>query len=96
MRNIRKAQKIDSREHNTCLLSATPSDMTNNIISLIKKSFAKDDVIAVSLSIDASKLAQLPQIDQLSLKIVGGAAPYHYIYLPESGEEINAVLDSFK
>eukprot|EP00957_Ditylum_brightwellii_P150107 11431171-Ditylum_brightwellii.AAC.1 len=97
MRNIRKAQKqIDSREHNTCLLSVTPTDVTNNIVLLIKKSFTKDDVIVVSLSIAASNLAQLPQIDQCNLKIVGGAAPGHYIDLPESDEEINVVLDSFK
>ena len=61
----------------------------------MKKNFDKNDTVAVSVSIDASKIAPLIQIDVRNGLIVGGAAPNHCIKLPETQNEINDILDSF-
>eukprot|EP00957_Ditylum_brightwellii_P009354 707542-Ditylum_brightwellii.AAC.1 len=96
MRNIRKTQNsIGSRQHHNFLLSVTPTDMANNVVSLIKRKFTKDGVIIVHISIYASKVAQLNQIDTQHENIEGGAEPDYLIELPNSGKELNAMLDSF-
>jgi len=96
-RNILKAQKkIDlENEELATILNRSVEDVASLVTAYVKKNFDRKDCVAVSVSIDASKIAPLIQIDVRSGKIVGGAAPNHCIELPEAQNEINAILDSF-
>ena len=98
MRYLMKAQKKDDEKQSELsnILQRNVDDVADAIVKTIEQTYTKEDIICVTLSIDASKLAQLVQIDPRSGKIVGGAAPNHCIDRPEESDDIAAILDSFR
>ena len=70
-------------------------DVVSIVTQTVKKNFDQKDPVAVSISIDASKIAPLMQIDVRNRLIVRDATPNHSIKLLVTQNEINDILDYF-
>jgi hypothetical protein len=60
-------------------------------VSHHRRHFEKTDRVAFSLSVDASKVAQVVQPNLKYGHVVGGAAPNHYIRIPDDDDESSRI-----
>ena len=66
------------------------------IVNVVKRNHDKNtDEIALYISINDSKIANLVQIDFHNGVVVASYMPYHFIGLPDSQEDITSLLKIF-
>ena len=95
---INAAKKVDTADASMSnFYLRSPVEAANDIISYVEGNYnLHHDVIAMSLSIDATKVAYLIQEDLRYKKIVGGAVPYHCIDSASlSTDEKIKIIESF-
>ena len=88
----RHNKKVEIDLGTTPIIHRSPEEAVKVIVDHHKNSFKINDVVAFSVSIDATKVAPMVQTNQRYRALVGGAAPNHFIRLPVDVDD-NAVTD---
>ena len=84
-KNSKKMDAAHSPSSSKTTLNNSEQDIADKIVTFIKRYYKAEDVIAFSLSIDATSIAKmLAKLDKFDkgMALVGGAAPNHFIDVP--------------
>ena len=86
-RNIQKNSKKLDQGIGLPIISRTKDDAAQILVEHHERFFDKSDSVAVSLSIDGTKNAEILCANERYRHIVGGAFPDHYIPFPDNDDD---------